>query len=300
MSDRYRMPARLLALLAGMTLLWGISWPVMKIVLGELEPLRFRSLTLLASAIGLFAIAAADGQPLRVPAGQWQRLLWLSFFNITSWNVLAMFGLRLMTSGRAAILAYTMPLWAILFGVWFAGEALTPRRVLGLALGMTGMALLVSGEFQSLQRAPLGALYLILCAVLWAFATVMFRRWPVSLPAAALTAWQVLLGAVPVWAGTLLFDRGPLFPSAPATWVALSYSILATSLFCLWAWTRIATEAPVAVSSLSTLMIPVIGVLSGMALLGEQPQWNDFTALALVVAALAVVLLPARRLAAGG
>jgi drug/metabolite transporter (DMT)-like permease len=200
-----------------------------------------------------------------------------------------------MPSGRAVIVAYTMPVWAVILGAIFAGEPITSRRALGVALGMIAMLLLVSGEFQALQSAPLGALYLILAAVSWAIATVMLRHWPVALSATALTGWQIVIGAVPIWILTLLLEHGPWFPSTAAAWLALGFNLCITSVFCLWAFTRIATEAPVAVSSLSTLMIPVVGVLSGMILLGETPQWRDLTALGLVFAALATVLLPRRR-----
>jgi drug/metabolite transporter (DMT)-like permease len=290
---RSALPPRMLWLLAGMTLGWGLSWPIMKVVLGQLEPLRFRALTA-ASGLALLAIAAFQRQPLRVPAGQWPRLVAVSLFNITGWGILAMYGLQAMPSGRAVIITYTMPVWAVVFGAVFAREAITARRALGVALGMTGMLLLVSGEFQALQRAPLGLVCLIGAAVSWAIATVMLRHWPVALPGAALTGWQVLIGGVPIWIATLLLDHGRWLPSGASTWLALGYTLCITTIFCLWAFTRIATEAPVAVSSLSTLMIPVIGVLSGMAMLGETPRWHDVAALVFVFAALVTVLLPSR------
>ena len=291
--DAHTLPARLFWVLAGMTLGWGVSWPVMKIVLGELEPLRFRALTMI-SGLALLAMSAWQGRALRVPRGQWPRLVWVSLFNITGWGMFAMYGLRLMPSGRAVIVAYTMPVWAVLFGSLFAGEAITRRRALGVALGMVGMVLLLSGEFHALQSAPLGAFYLILAAVCWAIATVMLRHWPVALSGTALTGWQIVIGNAPIWIGTLLLEHGPWFPNSGQAWLALGFNLCITSVFCLWAFTRIATEAPVAVSSLSTLMIPAIGVLSGMLMLGERPQWHDLAALAFVFAALATVLLPAR------
>jgi drug/metabolite transporter (DMT)-like permease len=289
----YTLPSRLLWLLAGMTLGWGLSWPIMKIVLSELEPLRFRALTV-ASGLTLLAIAALQRQPLRVPPGQRLRLVLLSLFNIAGWGIFAMYGLQLMPSGRAVIVAYTMPLWAVVLGAVFAGEPITARRAFGVALGMVGMLLLVSGELSGIKQAPLGVLYLVAAAVLWAIATVMMRYWPVALPGAALTGWQVLIGGVPIWIATLLFDHGPWLPSSPSAWLALGFNLCITSVFCLWAFTRIATEAPVAISSLSTLMIPVVGVLSGMAMLGETPRWHDIGALAFVFAALVTVLLPPR------
>lgn len=292
----YVLPPRLLWLLAGMTLGWGLSWPVMKIVLSELEPLRFRALTV-ASGLALVVIAAAQRQPLRVPPGQWPRLVLVSLFNITGWGICAMYGLQLMPSGRAVIVTYTMPLWAIVIGSIFAGERIDARRALGLALGMIGMGLLVSGELHRMQATPLGVAWLIAAAVSWAIATVMMRYWPVSLPGAALTGWQIVIGGIPIWIASFLHDNGPWLPSGTATWIALAFNLCITSVFCLWAFTRIATAAPVAVSSLSTLMIPVVGVLSGMAILGERPQWHDIGALVFVFAALASVLLPGRRAA---
>jgi len=72
------------------------------------------------------------------------------------------------------------------------------------------------------------------------------------------------------------------------------YNLLVAFLFCYWAWTRIAIVAPVGVSSLSVMMIPVVGVFSGMLVLGETPRWQDYVALFLVVGALATVLLPSK------
>jgi hypothetical protein len=65
-------------------------------------------------------------------------------------------------------------------------------------------------------------------------------------------------------------------------------------VFGFWAWTKIALVAPVGVSSLTVMLTPVVGVFSGMLLLGERPHWPDYTALSLVVASLCTVLLPSR------
>jgi drug/metabolite transporter (DMT)-like permease len=65
-------------------------------------------------------------------------------------------------------------------------------------------------------------------------------------------------------------------------------------VFCYWAWFKIVEMVPVGVSALSTLMIPVVGVFSGMLVLGESPGWNDLAALLLVIAAQATVLVNSR------
>src|SRR5262249_20324885 len=156
-----------------------------------------------SSGLVLLAIAALQGRGLRVPRAAWPRLVAVSLFNVTFWGILTMYGLRLMPSGRAAIIVYTMPVWAVVL-VAFFGERMSARRGVGVALGMAGMLLLVSGDLGAVQRAPLGALYLFLAAISWAIATVMLRHRPVALPGAALTGWQLLIGGIPIWIATLV------------------------------------------------------------------------------------------------
>ena len=124
------------------------------------------------------------------------------------------------------------------------------------------------------------------------FQPVMLKRYPVGLPVVSRTAWQLLLGGIPIYAGALAFDLHRLQPLSLWPAVALAYNVLVAFVFCHWAWIKIATTVPVGVSSLSTLMIPVVGVFSGMLVLAERPHWQDFAALVLVLLALATVMLP--------
>ncbi len=298
MSARiYALPPSIVALVVLLALGWGFNWPVMKIVMTEMAPLHFRVLCLAVGAIGLFAIARANGLPIRVPPGAWPRLIAITAFNVAAWNVLAVYGVTLMESGRAAILAYTFPVWGVLLGVWFLREPLTGRRLSGVGLGFLAMLLLLGNEIHAVGRSPTGALLLIGSAISWAVSTAIMKRWPVDLPTTSFTGWQMLLALVPILCGALLFEKGDFSPAELSTWPfwGLVYNALVSSIFCNWAWIKIATHAPISVSSLSTLMVPVVGVFSGMLLLGERPQWSDFSALALVVAALGVVLLPQRQ-----
>jgi drug/metabolite transporter (DMT)-like permease len=300
MSARtYALPPSILVLVALLALGWGFNWPVMKTVVSEMPPLHFRAVCLIVGAPGLFAIAWANRLPIRVPAGTWRRLVAISLFNIAAWNMLAVYGVTLMESGRAAILAYTFPVWGVLLGVIFLREPLAGKRLAGVVLGFCGMLLLLGSEIHAVGRSPTGALLLIASAICWAVSTVIMKRWPVDLPATSFTGWQMLIGLVPILAGALLFERGSFSPFALSTWPfwGLIYNALVSSIFCNWAWIKIATHAPISISSLSTLLIPVVGVFSAMLALGERPQWTDFAALIFVVAALSVVLAPQRRTA---
>src|SRR5258706_1698834 len=156
-NQQEHLPARLWWVLAGLTLVWGFNWTAMKVAIADIAPLTFRTLCLGLGSGVLFAFLRASGQPLGIPRNQWLRLAMLAFFNITCWNVLVVFCLAQLPSGRAAILAYTMPAWAIPLSVLLLGDRLTARKLFGLALGMAGMGLFGWGGFHPIQGAPPGA-----------------------------------------------------------------------------------------------------------------------------------------------
>ena len=289
-------PPQLVGLLIGLTLGWGINWPMMKLAVTEMAPMRFRTLCLVAGAVGLFAMARTGGLRLGVPAGQWPRLIAMALFNICGWNICAIYGVSLMASGRAAILGYTMPIWGVPISVWLLGEQFTPRRAVGVALGLSGMLFLLGGEIQAVGRSPLGALCMLGAASTWALGTVIMKRWPVDLPVSSLTAWQMVIGLGPILAIALFAEQGPFNPFVLSTGPLLGvlFNLVVAFNFCYWAWNKIAIAAPVGVSSLSVMMVPVVGVFSGVLVLGEVPRWSDYAALVLVVASLATVLRPAR------
>jgi drug/metabolite transporter (DMT)-like permease len=281
-------------LLALLTLGWGFNWPMMKMTLAEMPVWTFRGLCVAAGAIGLFVLARIGGQSIRVAPGQWGRLIVISICNVTLWNVLIGYGLRMLPAGRSAILAYSMPVWAVLLSVFILHEKLTRRRILGLALGMAGMAVLLGGEMSIMRVSPLGALLVLGGAISWALGTVLMRRYPMALGTTALTAWQLLVGGLPIMIGALAIDWGHWHPIGTGATIGLVYNMTFVFIFCYWAWFKIATTAPPGVSSLSTLMIPIVGVFSGIWLLGESPQWQEYVSLVLVIAALATVLIPPR------
>ena len=290
------LPRRLWWVFAGLTLAWGLNWTAMKLALSEVPPWLFRSFCLGFGAAVLFLALWASRQPLAIPRGQWRRLVLLAFLNITCWNMLIAFGLALIPSGRAAILAYTMPVWAIPLSVWLLGERMTGRRVAGLILGLAALSLLLGQSLSHVGEAPLGSLLVLGGSLTWALGTVAQKRWPVRMPVGAYTAWIMLLGGLPVFLGAaVLEDASQLAAVSFWPWFGVLYNIFVSFAFANWAWIKLATSVPVSVFSISMLLIPVVGVLSGIAFLGERPSWAEAAALALVLGALATVIRPAGR-----
>jgi len=295
-------PRHLVWLLVGLTLGWGINWPIMKVVLSEMSPMHFRTLCLFFGAVGLFTIAGMSGLPIQIPKGKWPHTIAIALFNTMALNIFTIHGVHLMASGRAAILGYTMPVWSVIIATWLLKEPFTKRRALGCALGGAGLLLLLGEEIQAVGRSPIGAMLMVSASVSWAIGTIMMKRWPISLPASAFTAWQLLISVPPIMLFAIIFEGGTFYPFALSLWPMLGvfYNVFAVFIFGYWAWTKIALIAPVGVSSLSVMMTPVVGVFSGMLLLGETPHWQDYTALVLIVTSLATVLLPAKPMAAKG
>lgn len=295
-NQQEHLPARLWWILAGLTLVWGFNWTAMKVAIADIAPFTFRTLCLGLGSGVLFAFLRAGGQSLAIPRAQWKRLALIAFFNITCWNILVVFGLAHLPSGRAAILAYTMPAWAIPLSVLLLGERLTARKLLGLALGMAGMALLVWDEFHRIHGAPQGALLVLGAAFTWAIGTILQKKYPVQAPVAAFTAWLMLLGGVPIYVGALLFeDFSRLADVGLPSALGAAYNVLLAFAWAHWAWIKLATSVSVTVFSLCMLVIPVVGVFSGMLFLGERPGWPEYIALAFVLGSLATVVVPRKK-----
>ena len=276
--------------IAVVTLLWGCNWPVLKMGVPEVPPLTFRAITLPFSAFGLLAIARFAGDSIRLPRQMWGKVAMLALFNCTGWNGLLLFGLQQLPAGRAVILAFTMPAWSTLFTLLMLHEPLSRRKMLGLFLGMLGMGLLLIDDFRHLGRAPVAALMILGASISWALGIVLVRKWKLPLSQTVVSGWMILVGWVPLVILAPFFGRVVLHDISGAAWFSLLYNVFLAGTLAHWAFYRLARALPVAVSSMSSLPVPIVGVLSGMLLLGERPGMSEWVALLLVVAAMVAVL----------
>jgi len=278
-----------------LTLVWGCNWPILKLGVTEMAPLTFRAYTLPFAGLGLLAIAKASGESIRIPRAMWPAVLILALLNITGWNALVLFGVQQMPVGRSAILAYTMPVWATLISLMVLHEPLSRRKAVGLGLGMAGMLVLLGDDLTAIRGSPFGALMILAAAIVWAFGTVLLRKFKPAVPQNTLTGWMMLLGWIPIAIAAPVLDAHALdgIPHLSATaWFAIVYNIFFAGTIAHWAWFTLARTLPVAVSSLSSLPVPVVGVFAGIIVLGERPGPAEWIALALVLAALVAVLWP--------
>ena len=184
-----------------------------------------------------------------------------------------------------------MPLWSVLLSVVFLGDRLRGRTVLGLLLGVAGIVVLMGGSVEGMLRAPAGVACMILGAWSWATGVVLFKRLPVAMPTSALTGWMMLVGSLPLLAVAIPLETSRLVVPGVGPVLGMLYNIFVAFMFCYWAWNRIVQMVPVAVSSVSSLSTPLIGVLGGVIFLGEPLGWQEASASLLILGAVGSVSL---------
>jgi drug/metabolite transporter (DMT)-like permease len=290
-----KMPRLKFLLLGALTLFWGLNWPIMKIALGEIRPWTFRSLCLILGGLGVIAIAKAKRLQLAIPKMELRPLLIVAFLNVTCWQLFSAYGLMYMKAGRAAIVAFSMPVWASLLAVIILGEHLTFSRLMGLGLGMVGLAILIGPGFKVLGSVPLGVIFMLGAAISWAAGTVFIKYFCWTIPTLTLTGWQLLLGGIPVILGTFVLE--PVSAVSLVSWrgvLATAYVIILPVILCYWAWFEVVQLFPASIVAIGTLAIPIVGVLSSTLVLGESIGFQEITALILMTVALAIVMIRPR------
>jgi drug/metabolite transporter (DMT)-like permease len=289
------LPRRELYLFIAVVLLWGINWPMMKMALAELDFWMFRTWCIAAGFSWFLAYNLKTKTPFMIPRKYWGRMFICAMCNVAGWNILSASGLSMLPSGRAGLLAYTMPLWVVLLSRPFLGEALTLRRVAAITLGMSGVALLLIDEFTALKAAPVGALLMIASGFVWAFGIVLTKGFPKTIPTSTMMIWSFVLGGWPILLGAAFTSHSAWLPTAPSAWAGLLFNVIVVFGFCWFAWNELVRALPAQVTGISSLLVPIVGFGSGMLILGEQPRTFDYVALAAIVMAVTMVLVPPRK-----
>ncbi len=275
---------------------WGFNWTAMKTGVTELPPMTFRVLTLLAGTAMIGLLVRVQSASLRVARAHWRELFMITLANSLVWSVLAIYGVALLSSGRAAILGYTMPIFTAVIGILVFGERPSLRLGLGVLAAALGVLLLLWNELSTIGGSPLGAILILVSAAAWAYGTHLMRRRRQPTSALVITFWSMLITFVICGLFALVTDWGRWDGRISAAgWASLLYNGLLAYGIAQWLWYRlVSTVTPVA-SSLSVMSIPAIGLLSGMIWLGEPAAWQDWLALVCIVIAIATVVLPQRR-----
>ena len=286
MPDRPASPRGALLALLATILLWAYSWVVMKQVLAYAGPFDFAALRYLLGAAVLFAALTLSRQPLKPPPLLATVLIGLcqtaAFQGLEQWALVSG------GAGHVALLAYTMPFWAVLLAWAILRERPTGRHWLGVALAALGLVCIIE-PWRGLGNAA-STLLAIAGGVAWAAGTVLskrlFRLHAVS--ALNLTAWQMLAGSVALGIVALAVPQRRIEWSG-AFVAGLAYSVLMASSLAWWLWSIVLRRLPTTLASVGSLGVPIVGVLLAWAILREEPRPMEWAGIGFVLLGLCAV-----------
>jgi drug/metabolite transporter (DMT)-like permease len=293
MPAMHKLSPRQWLILILLTVIWGLNWPVMKIGVTGFPPLTFRMICLGLGTPVLGLALLWMKVPLRIERKYWPELLVLAVFNMFIWHGLVIIAVQSLSSGRAAILGYTMPMFSAVIGAVFFGNRLQARAWGGVAAAALGVVLLLWHELTNLTGKPVGVLLALVAAGTWALGTQLLRRTRMPVPTLAISFWMTLMTSVVMTTLAVLFERDQWQAPSEATWMSIAFNAVLVFGFAHAAWFYLARSLPPVASTLSVMLIPVLGVFSGALWLGEVLHWQDWAAVVLMVLSICSVLWPA-------
>jgi drug/metabolite transporter (DMT)-like permease len=278
-----------LMFLAITSVAWGFNWPVTKYLLSELPPLTLRGSTGVVGAGLLVGLAVVSGQSLRVPRDMWLRLVLAAFLNVGCWMVLMGLALLWLPAGEAALIAYTMPVWASILAWPILGERPNLLRVISLAMAFAGLSAIMGGNGFAASMAKLPGIIMALGGSLgFAVGTVLAKKLPLDLPPFTAAAWQVGIGCLPVAIVGLLIEKADVAAISTLGWILIVYSTVIQFCVAYVSWFAALARLPASVAAIGTMAVPVIGMVTSALALHEPLGPGQIAALIFTLVSVAL------------
>ncbi|NHO33995.1 DMT family transporter [Acetobacter fallax] len=256
-----------------MILLWGLSWPAMKIAVGLIHPLWMATLRFATAGLCLF-LCLAWRRELKLPKrGDWPILASIGGLQMMAFTALGVTAMQYIDASHAALLAYTTPLWGLLAGWILFREKPTSMQLVALLVGMSGIGLICSPLETDWHRpgALTGAGMLLLAAIGWSLVILHVRRhqW-VSRPI-DLAPWQMLFATAVLSVISLAVAGRPHVTQwTPELCILLLFIGPIATSFCFVISAEVGRRVSTFIMSNITLGVPVIGVIASAVFLHER------------------------------
>jgi len=292
--NRRRLPRS--TYLAGIALLllalvWGYSWVVAKVGVGQTQPFTFAALRNLSAALLLLLVAAVMRRPIRPKALGW--LVLLGLLQTTGMVGFAMWALEEGGAGKTSVLVYTMPFWLLLMAWIVLGEQIRGVQWVAVTCALAGLvALLSPWRLDGVMSSALA----VASGLCWAASAVVVKlmRNRHSFDLLSLTGWQMLFGAIPlVLIAALTFREAPEWSGSFVA--ALSYQIVLSEALGWFLWLYVLKTLPASTAGVAVLATPVVAAVAAWAQLGERPGTSEAIGMGLIGLALLLVTVQALR-----
>jgi drug/metabolite transporter (DMT)-like permease len=272
--------------------LFGLSWPIIKIGLEAASPLWFAAARATLSATVAFVLLAALGRLKWPTRGDWPIVVSVGAFQLASFFALTNLGMQSLPPGRSSVLAYTASLWVVPLSL-LIGERVGWRAFIGVLIGVAGIAALADPmRFDWSDRAVIWAhVWLLLSGFTWAIAMVHIRhhKWQRE-PLDALP-WQMAVAALLLWIVTPVIEPvGYLNCGMKELWIGLIYIGAFAGPIATWAAVSINRALPPVLASMALLGVPLLSIASSVVLVNEPITWPLMVGTALIIAGIAIVI----------
>ncbi|WP_163970634.1 DMT family transporter [Oceanobacillus halotolerans] len=252
------------------TVIWGYSWVLMKESLFYMGPFTFSAFRFGTGALTLFVILIMMRAPLP-PKDQWKHLIMIGILQTSIVFLLTMYGLRFVDAGKSSVLLYSMPIFSSMFAARFLQEKLTKQKAVGLGIGLFGLITILGWDVLIVQD-PLvifGEGLIIIGAISWGVSNVYYRKNIKGLSQLQVTAYQMMFGTIGIILAALAMEAGdPVILNGHSMYIVLFTGVLASAL-CFTGWFILLSAVDMVTATISTLLVPVFGVLFSTILLGE-------------------------------
>jgi drug/metabolite transporter (DMT)-like permease len=275
--------------------IWGATWLFIKIGLADVPPFTFVAIRFFIAAVPLLVLLRVRRTPLPRRTSDWVLTVSTGVVGFAIGYGLVYWGEQHISAGLTAILFTTYPLFGMVFAHFLvAGEPITIRRLVGVVLGIAGVALIFGEQLTvGSSSAVLGSLAVVVAAACAALSSVLIKARGGHLDPAFLAVAQILTGAVPLLIVGLFLEGSPFsLRWTPMALVSLAYlAFFGSSLaFVLWYWLIRAIK--VTTAQLLPFVNTLVAVILGAVVLGEELGWRALAGGAAILLGLAVALAP--------
>ncbi|HET9833179.1 MAG TPA: DMT family transporter [Vicinamibacterales bacterium] len=258
------------SLLIVLVIVWGASWPAIKVGVSAMPPVWFACLRYVVATVCAFGFVAVRGELRRPSPSDWRLVTVSGVLQMAAYSALTAVALTRLPPGRASVLAFSTPLWVAPLSAWWLDERFTWRTLTGVGTGLAGVLVIVSPALRHGERSQLPFYGLLLCAAAaWAVSIVFVRAHRFQSSALALAPWQMLVAVfllLPLAA--TLEGAWPHVPSRAMA--ALSYVGPVATAFAYWAAVEVGRFVRATTMSMVLLAVPGLGLLLSTIALHES------------------------------
>jgi drug/metabolite transporter (DMT)-like permease len=269
------MKARLVFLL--LCGIWGSTWLFIKVGLEDLPPFTFAGIRFVIACLILFCLIRLRGISLPSTRRDWGLLAVTGVLSFCLNYGLVFWGEQYISSGLAAVLQATLPAFGLVFAhLHLPGERMTWTKILGVVLGFSGVVVVFSHQLAIAGgKALAGSVALVLSAFFAAYSNVLVKAYGRKLEPAILSGGQMFFGLIPLLLIGIPLEGNPFhYHWTPMALVALLYLAVVGSVIAFMLYYWLVHNMDVTKTMLISLVTPVVAVVLGMVVLGEDLNWR--------------------------